>query len=57
MGLESLLFLESLRAGQELGYTAGELSWILEDNHVMNNTIEKLGGKVYKKYRIYEGMV
>ncbi len=57
MGLESLLFLESFRAGQQFGYTGGELSWILEDNHETNNTIKKMGGKPYKKYRIYEGTV
>jgi len=57
MGLESLLFLESFRAGQELGYTGGELSWVLEDNHPTNNAIKKMGGKLYKKYRIYEGTV
>jgi hypothetical protein len=57
MGLESLLFLESFRAGQKLGYTGGELSWILEDNHPVNNAIIKMGGKLYKKYRIYEGAI
>jgi hypothetical protein len=57
MGLESLLFLESFKAGQNLGYTGGELSWILEDNYVTNNAIVKMGGKPYKTYRIYEGTV
>jgi hypothetical protein len=57
LGLESLLFLESFRAGQQLGYTGGELSWILEDNHATNNAITKMGGKVHKKYRIYEGKI
>lgn len=57
MGLESLLFLESFRVGQRLGYTGGELSWILEDNYPTNNAIQKLGGKIYKKYRIYEAAV
>ncbi len=57
MGLESLLFLESFRAGQQLGYTGGELSWVLEDNHSTNNEIIKMGGELYKKYRIYEGAV
>lgn len=57
MGFESLLFLESLKAAQKLGYTGGELSWTLEDNHAVNNTILKMGGKLYKKYRIYEGKV
>ncbi|MCK4452880.1 N-acetyltransferase [candidate division WOR-3 bacterium] len=57
MGLESLLFFESFRAAQKLGYIGGELSWTLEDNHSTNNTIIKMGGKIYKKYRIYEGQV
>lgn len=57
MGLESLLFLESFRAAQQLGYNAGELSWVLEDNHSTNNAVTKMGGKLYKKYRIYEGIV
>jgi hypothetical protein len=57
MGLESLLFLESFKAIERLGYTGGELSWILEDNHETNNAIKKMGGKLYKKYRIYEGGV
>lgn len=57
MGLESLLFLESLRAAEQLGYTSGELSWILEDNYAMVNTLDKMGGKVYKRYRIFEGAV
>ncbi len=57
MGLESLLFLESFRAGQKLGYTGGELSWVLEDNHSTNSEIVKMGGELYKKYRIYSGNV
>lgn len=31
-----------------------ELSWILEDNAGMRNIIESIGGKAYKRYRIYE---
>jgi len=57
LGLEALLFLESFKAGQKLGYVGGELSWTLEDNYVTNNTIQKMGGKLYKKYRLCEGYV
>lgn len=56
-GLEALMFLESLKAGKKLGIMGGELSWTLEDNHLVNNTILKMGGKLYKKYRLYEGEV
>jgi GNAT superfamily N-acetyltransferase len=31
-----------------------EMSWILEDNDAMRNIIETLGGRAYKRYRIYE---
>jgi hypothetical protein len=57
MGLESLLYLESFKAGQRLGYKGGELSWTLEDNYEVNNGIKKVGAKLYKKWRIYQGTV
>jgi hypothetical protein len=57
LGLESLLYLESFKAAQRLGVTGGELSWTLEDNHEVNNGIKKVGGKLYKKWRIYQGTV
>ncbi|MET0504247.1 MAG: hypothetical protein ABWZ85_02885, partial [Luteibacter sp.] len=31
-----------------------ELSWILEDNDGMRNIIEAIGGRDYKRYRVYE---
>jgi len=31
-----------------------EMGWILEDNDGMRNIIEIIGGKAYKRYRIYE---
>lgn len=57
MGLESLLYLESFKAGKKLGVEGGELSWTLEDNHEVNNGIKKMGGKLYKQWRIYQGTV
>ncbi len=57
LGLEALMILETLKAGAKLGYNSGELSWTLEDNHTVNNTILKMGGNIYKKYRIYQKIV
>jgi len=57
MGLESLLYLESFKAGKRLGYKGGELSWTLEDNYEVNNGIKKMGGKLYKKWRMYQGSI
>jgi hypothetical protein len=36
------------------GVTEVEMGWILEDNDGMRNIIETIGGKAYKRYRIYE---
>lgn len=53
-GIETLLYLEIFRRGQARGYEWGEMSMILEDNHLMQKGIEALGGKKYKTYRIYQ---
>lgn len=36
------------------GISGAEMSWILEDNKGMCNIIESIGGKPYKRYRIYQ---
>jgi hypothetical protein len=38
----------------ERGLERLEMSWILEDNQAMRRVLESLGGKVYKRHRIYE---
>jgi hypothetical protein len=53
-GIETLLYMELFRRGQARGYRWGEMSWILEDNHLMQKGIEALGGKRYKTYRIFQ---
>ncbi len=53
-GIEGLLYLESFKAAVKKGYERAELSWILEDNILMQRGCELMGGKLYKKYRIYE---
>jgi len=53
-GIEGLLYLESFKAAAKKGYKRSEMSWILEDNTVVSKGCELMGGKLYKKYRIYE---
>jgi len=53
-GIEGLLYLESFKAAVKKGYERAEMSWILEDNVLMQRGCELMGGKLYKKYRIYE---
>lgn len=38
----------------ERGMDRLEMSWILEDNMPMRRVLEGLGGKAYKKHRVYE---
>ena len=54
MGIDALLYVETARAAFRKGYTRCEMSWILESNDMMNRIIERLGGEVYKTYRLYE---
>lgn len=52
-GLDAILYLDTLRTAKRLGYTGGEISWTLEDNHLVNRAIESMGGRKYKTYRVY----
>ena len=56
-GLDSILTLETLRATRRLGYVTGEISWTLEDNHLVNRAIQAFGAKRSKTYRVYEKAV
>ncbi|MBM4391693.1 MAG: N-acetyltransferase [Deltaproteobacteria bacterium] len=47
------LYQRTWDAGREAGIKGAECSWVLEDNHKMRSAIEKMGGKIYKTYRIY----
>jgi ribosomal protein S18 acetylase RimI-like enzyme len=53
-GLESALLIEGLKVGFKAGVRESEASWILEDNLMMCRVLEAIGGRPYKKYRIYE---
>jgi hypothetical protein len=53
-GLSAYLYVETNQAGERLGMQRAELSWTLEDNSAVNAGIRMMGGRVYKRYRIYE---
>ncbi|MEN6457686.1 MAG: GNAT family N-acetyltransferase [Thermoguttaceae bacterium] len=54
-GVAELLILKTLDYGKNhLGYTGAELSWTFEENRSVNRTIEAVGARRYKTYRIYE---
>jgi len=53
-GLAYLLYDELERRAKAKGYQWAETSWQLEDNEAINRFTASIGGRIYKKYRIYE---
>jgi hypothetical protein len=53
-GASYLLFSRLEQGIVEGGYQWAETSWQLEDNEAVNKFVASIGGRVYKKYRIYE---
>ena len=54
MGIDALFYHRTFRYAETKGQQRGECSWILEDNHAMKAAMEKMGGYVYKTYRLYD---
>ncbi len=53
-GVEALLFANAWPPIKKGRYRRVEFSWVLEDNIPVQRTIETFGGRLYKKYRVYE---
>ncbi|MEB2312517.1 MAG: hypothetical protein OZ921_09100 [Sorangiineae bacterium] len=53
-GLSIYLYAKMNEEAARLGVKWGELSWTLEDNAPVNTGIRFMGGKIYKKYRLFE---
>lgn len=54
LGIDAVFYYETYTRGTRKGFHKGEFSWILEDNYNMRNTLEKMGARIYKTYRIFE---
>ena len=53
-GIDACFYVQTARAALAKGYHECEMSWILESNTMMNRIIERLGGHIYKTYRVYD---
>jgi len=53
-GLAAGFYATLVHNARKLGFGDSEMSWILEDNVPMNRSLEVMGAKRYKTYRIYE---
>jgi GNAT superfamily N-acetyltransferase len=53
-GVAAKLYLEHFKAAAERPQSGGEMGWILETNTAMNRGMEAMGGRIVKRYRMYE---
>jgi GNAT superfamily N-acetyltransferase len=53
-GVAAKLYEEHFDAAEARPQKGGEMGWILETNTAMNRGMEAMGGKVVKRYRVYE---
>jgi GNAT superfamily N-acetyltransferase len=53
-GVAAKLYVEHFNAAGVRRQSGGEMGWILETNTAMNRGMEAMGGRVVKRYRVYE---
>jgi len=56
-GVAARLYVEHFNAAAARPQTGGEMGWILETNTAMNRGMEAMGGRVVKRYRVYERLL
>jgi GNAT superfamily N-acetyltransferase len=53
-GVDALLYQRLWEGSYARGFRWAEAGWILEDNHPVRNSLQRLGFDLYKTYRIYD---
>jgi GNAT superfamily N-acetyltransferase len=56
-GVAAKLYVEHFNAAAARPQTGGEMGWILETNTAMNRGMEAMGGRIVKRYRVYERLL
>ena len=56
-GVAAKLYVEHFNAAAVRPQSGGEMGWILETNTAMNRGMEAMGGRIVKRYRIYERLL
>jgi GNAT superfamily N-acetyltransferase len=54
MGVGAALYLEHFEVAERVRQKHGEAGFILESNHGMNRALEAMGGRIVKRWRVYE---
>jgi len=53
-GVAAALYVEHFDTATRVRQKWGEMGWILESNRNMNRAMEAMGGRIVKRYRVYE---
>ena len=53
-GVAAAFYVEHFETAAWKPQDGGEMGWILESNEAMNRGMEAMGGRIVKKYRLYE---
>ncbi len=53
-GVAAGLYVEHFNVAERTPRKHGEMGWILETNRPMNRAMERMNGRVVKRYRVYE---
>jgi GNAT superfamily N-acetyltransferase len=56
-GVAARLYVEHFNAAAATPQSGGEMGWILESNTAMNRAMEAMGGRIVKRYRMYERLL
>jgi GNAT superfamily N-acetyltransferase len=56
-GVAAKLYVEHFNAAARSRQSGGEMGWILETNTAMNRGMEAMGGRIVKRYRMYERLL
>ncbi len=56
-GVAASLYLAHFDAAERTPRNWGEACWILESNHSMNRALEAMGGRIVKRWRVYERLL
>jgi GNAT superfamily N-acetyltransferase len=56
-GVAAALYMEHFAVAARTHRKYGEAGWILESNRAMNRGLQAMGGKIVKRYRVYERLL
>jgi GNAT superfamily N-acetyltransferase len=53
-GLDAILYVNTAKAALRRGYRWMDMSLVAEENTQVRLLVEKMGGRIFKRYRVYE---